>query len=428
MKKLFIRILERTLKIVSSGIIRKYQPLVIGVTGSHGKSSTKEAVFAAVSGFLSTRTSHGNFNNELGFPLAIIGDYREVSGKYFWAKVVLDGFKKLFFKYPYPKVLVLEYAADKPGDLDYLIGIARPDVAVVTGISKIPVHVEFYSSPDEVAAEKAKLIRALPEDGFAVLNADDEYVRLMGKDHKGKTVTFGYSPLADVRLTDFENESVKDAPVGIGFKIVAGNKIMPMRLMETVGRPRSYASAAAVAVASVLNLDLFKARDALLDYIPLPGRARIIKGVRGSWLIDDSYNAAPAAMEAALEALRETKAGRRVAVLGHMAELGRFAEETHLMIGRLAAKSADLLFIVGDRASKIAEGAKEAGMSESKIRRMSDPVSAKSSVVSALQPGDLVLIKGAQSARMEKITAAAMAEPELAKELLVRQYGKWLKS
>lgn len=428
MKKLLIKILERVLKVVSAGIIKKYRPLIIGITGSYGKSSTKEAIFAAIFRSAEVRTSRGNFNNELGFPLAIIGDYESVSGRYFWTKVVWDGFKKLLFKRPYPRVLVLEYGADKPGDLDYLIDIARPDIAVITGVSKIPVHVEFYSSPEEVANEKVKLVKAVPESGFAVLNADDEYVRLMGKDNKGKTITFGYSPLSDIRLIDFENELIKDAPVGISFKLIVGNKILPVRIAGVVGRAQSFSSGAAIAVASILKMDLFKARDALLDYVPLPGRARIVKGVRGSWLIDDTYNASPAAMESALEALKETKAKRRVAVLGHMAELGRFSEEAHLQIGALAAESADLLFAVGERAAKIAEGAMMAGMNESRIRRMSDPVSAKSSVIAALQPGDLVLIKGSQSARMEKITAAAMVEPERAKDLLVRQYGKWLKS
>lgn len=426
MKKLLIRFLQAILKIISSGIIRKYRPLIIGITGSYGKSSTKMAVFSAISPFMNVRASHGNFNNELGFPLSIIGDYRKISGEYFWLKVIFSGIKKLIVKSSYPQALVLEYAADAPGDLDYLISIARPDISVVTGVSKIPVHVEFYSSPEEVVTEKAKLISALSESGSAIINADDDYVRLMGRANKGKTVTFGYSLLSDIRLAEFKNDVSGNTPTGISFKIIAANKILPVKIAGTVGRAQTFAAGAAVAVASVLNLDLFMVRDALMNYSPLSGRGKIIKGVRGSWLIDDTYNAAPAAMESALEALRETKAKRRVAVLGHMAELGQFHDEAHLIIGKLAAKSSDLLFVIGEKAAKITEGALSAGMDESKIRRMADIDSARASVVTALQPGDLVLIKGSQSARAEKIVAAAMAEPERAKELLVRQYGKWV--
>jgi UDP-N-acetylmuramoyl-tripeptide--D-alanyl-D-alanine ligase len=160
----------------------KYKPKIIGVTGSFGKSSAKEAVFHVLSyGERKVRRNRGNFNNELGFPLAVIGDFDHLGGVFFYLGAALKGFRVWLGKSDYPKILILEYGADKPGDIKYLTEIARPDVAIVTGISDIPVHVEFYPSSEAVAEEKFNLVKALNENGTAILNADDALVAKMAE-------------------------------------------------------------------------------------------------------------------------------------------------------------------------------------------------------------------------------------------------------
>lgn len=427
MKQTLIKLLEKTLKRLSIRIIKKYDPTIIGITGSYGKSSCKEAIYAVVSKFKKSRTAYGNFNNELGFPLAIIGDFKQVSGKLFWIKAVLTGIRAVLFRVDYPEILVLEYAADRPGDLDYLIEIAKPHISVISGISKYPVHVEYYPSPKDVVTEKSKLIKCLSEKDFAVINADDEFTKLLGKDTKAKSVFFGFNKLSDVLINDFENNVEKGAPKGISFKLVSDNKILPIKLSGVLGKAQSYAFASAIAVAEILELDLFAAKEALQGFKSLPGRANIIKGVRGSWLIDDTYNASPAAMFGAIEALAETKSDRKIAVLGHMAELGNLTAEVHREVGKaVAGNKIDLLFLIGEKSYKIAEGAIAEGMEENRIKKFSNLIEAQKYIPSIAGPNDLILIKGSQSARMEKITYSLMAEPELAKDLLVRQYGRWI--
>ncbi len=429
MKQTLIKLLARILKNLSVKLIKKYKPIVIGITGSYGKSSSKEAVYAVVSKFKKSRTAYGNFNNELGFPLAIIGDFKQVSGKLFWIKVILTGIKSALLKVNYPEILVLEYAADKPGDLDYLLDIAKPHISILTGVSKYPVHVEYYSSPEEVVKEKSKLIKVLTESDYAIINADDEYIRLLGKETKAKVISFGSYGLSDIHIQDFKNIVENNIPQGISFKIISDNKILPMKQDGVLGKAQTSAFASAVAVAVILELDLFVAKEALQNFKSLPGRAKIIKGIRGSWLLDDTYNASPAAMFGAIEALSETKSDRKIAVLGHMAELGNLSDEVHEAVGKLAAeKGINLLYLIGEKSQRIMDGAIVAGMDEKNIKKFVDINEAQNYIPSVIGPNDLILIKGSQSSRTEKITKILMAEPELAKDLLVRQYGKWLNS
>jgi len=185
------------LAFLARGIISKYKPKIVGITGSFGKSSTKEAVFSVLSSNRKKiRRSRGNFNNELGFPLSIIGDFKKTGGVFFWLKAILKGFYVRLFKVDYPDILILEYGADKPGDIKYLGRIARPDVAIITGISDIPVHIEFYASIEEVVKEKSALLKLLKQDGTAVLNADDELVAKMAEGLDRDTIFFGFNPEA----------------------------------------------------------------------------------------------------------------------------------------------------------------------------------------------------------------------------------------
>src|SRR3989344_3451537 len=197
----YLKIIIRQLAIWT---IRKYDPGIIAVTGSVGKTSTKEAIYTVLKNHRKVRRNSGNFNNEIGVPLTILGDWDKIAGKYFWLKVVLVSCLRFIVRWRYPELLILEYAADKPGDIKYLLDIAKPQVGIVTAIGDIPVHVEFYSGPEAVAREKAKIVEVLPSAGFAVLNYDDLVVFDMRERTRAHIFSYGFGDGATMQISNFE--------------------------------------------------------------------------------------------------------------------------------------------------------------------------------------------------------------------------------
>lgn len=395
-------ILQYILKKLAQLTLWRYKPGIIGVTGSVGKTSTKEAVKAVLSRFRNIRASAGNFNNEVGLPLTILGPWQEIGGFLFWPKVFLVSISHLILKARYPEILVLEYAADRPGDIRYLLSIARPQIGIITAVGDIPVHVEFYASPEAVVREKVRLIEQLPAVGFAILNIDDETVAGLKEQTRAHLLTYGFSEKADVRITNFENRFNGESP-GITFKLEHSGSTVPVRLTGVFGRGHAYASAAAAAVSLIFGFNLVKIADALTDYQSQPGRMRVLPGVKGTWLIDDSYNASPLSMHAALETLKGLKAKRKVAVLGDMLEIGKYAPEAHEEIGWLTGRIVDVLVTVGLRAKFIAEGAREAGLAYGNILSFDAADEARKEVQQLIKKGDLILIKASRAIGLDKI-------------------------
>jgi UDP-N-acetylmuramoyl-tripeptide--D-alanyl-D-alanine ligase len=432
MKKVFVKLLEIILKRLAKSTLLKYKPQIIGITGSVGKSSTKEAVYAVLRNKKRVRANQGNLNNELGLPLTILGDYdyykedsRNKAG--FWIKVIFTGISGLLKYNPnYPEALILEYGANKPGDIEYLLQIAKPDVAIITAISEIPVHVEFYNNPEALAREKSRLVSALGAKGVAVLNYDDDVVMQMKEKTRAKITTFGFKEGADIRAINFENQSEGMKPIGLSFKMEHMGNTVPVRMANIFGRSHVYNSLAAAAIGIINDMNLVEIASAMMLYRPLPGRMRLVKGEKNSWIIDDTYNAAPASTEEALEALKSLPAKRRVAILGDMAQLGEYSIASHEATGRKAAAIADIIVTVGSKARFIAEASHKKGFPKNKIYSFDNSDDAKTIVEDIIEEGDLILVKGSQVTRMEKIVLEIMAEPKKAKDLLVRQYGRWL--
>lgn len=431
MKKTLLKILQFILKKLARAAIKKYKPVVIGITGSVGKSTTKEAIFTVLKQEKKVRASRASLNNEIGLPLTILGNYENVQtagGLLFWLGVIGAAILNLIRRIDYPEILILEYAADRPKDIDYLLSVARPDIAVVTAVGKIPVHVEFYSGPAEVAKEKSKLVGALPLKGWAILNYDDESVLSMKDKFKtGSAITFGFNEKADVRIIGFENKSDGHRPVGVVFKLEQGENFVPIKIEAAFGRSLAYAGAAAAATASIFNINLAKVSSALAFLKPLPGRTKLIRGIKSSYIIDDSYNASPSSIQAGLEIIKELDSGRKVVILGDMEELGKYTIQAHQEIGRLAGQIGEVIIAVGEKAKFIAEEVKQTAP-DKKILIFKDSETAKLEVQKIIRSGDLIFIKGSQAMRMEKITLEIMERPELAFELLPRQYGKWLRN
>ncbi|MBI2591484.1 MAG: UDP-N-acetylmuramoyl-tripeptide--D-alanyl-D-alanine ligase, partial [Candidatus Brennerbacteria bacterium] len=309
---------------------------------------------------------------------------------------------RLVFKMKYPEILILEYAADRPGDLKYLLNIARPKIGVITAVGDIPAHVEFYSGPESVIREKARLVEQLSALGFAVLNIDDKAVAGLKEYTRAHLMTFGFDRSADVRISNFEIQ-FDSKPFGISFKIEYKGSFVPIRINGVLGRSQAYSIAAAASVGLIFGLNLVKIAEAFADFKSLPGRMNLIDGIKGSYVIDDSYNASPLSMHAALETLKEIKATRKIAVLGDMLEIGKYSIEAHETIGDLAAGIADILITVGPRAKFIAESAKVAGLSEEKIFIFDKVELAGKKLQDLIKKGDLMLIKASRAMQLDKI-------------------------
>lgn len=418
------KLLQQILKILSKAVIKKYRPLVIGITGSVGKTSTKEAVFAVLSASgesserrknkLIVKANDASFNNEIGFPMAILGLSKP--GRLIWILNLLKSLDLILFRDKnYPEILILEMGADKPRDIDYLLDIAKPQIGIVTAIGELPVHLEFYSGPEEVAREKSKLIKALPPDGLAILNYDDEIVFEMRDSSRVQAVTFGFNEGAQIRASDlmYFADTEKRAAGGISFKVNYDKNVVPFRLTNALGRHQIYAALAGIAVGLYFKMNLVEIARALENMEFPKHRMKLARGVKNSWLIDDTYNASPLSTQAALNTLKEfgdkvisrAGAGRKIAVLGDMKELGVFTEKAHRLIGNLAPLCAEYLFTVGPAAKFIADSAFNQ-MPKENIMIFNDVDEVKGAIRDFISEGDVVLVKGSRAMAMEKIVEA----------------------
>lgn len=411
------RLLRAVLSFAAAQILRKHKPRIIVITGSVGKTSTKEAIAAVLGKSFRIRKTERNLNTEYGVPLTIIGVTPQTSS--LSIAIIIRGIfaavRQIILKNAnYPETLILELGADRPGDIRYFMRWLKPKISVVTAIGEIPAHVEYYSGPEEVAREKSWVVRNLPQNGVAVLNSDDFAVSDMRNATKARSLSFGFSENADVRIIEYGL-----GEDGIAFKLFSNGSFVPVTLKGCFGKPHAYAAAAAAAVGFAMNLNLVEIADALLMYQHPPGRMRLLKGIKNARIIDDTYNASPMAMRTALETLGQLPAKRRIAVLGTMREIGKFTFEAHETAGHLAAAVADIILTVGDTAKIICEGAKSKGFKPECIMHFAKAEEAGPALQKILQPGDCVLIKGSRSIHMEKIVEEIMAEPERAGELLV---------
>ena len=421
------------LKILAQATLWRYKPVIIGVTGSVGKTSTKEAIYAALKNKFNVRRNIKNYNNEIGAPLTILGQETGGRSLWHWLRVFLIGFFQIFYARNYPKILILEMGADRIGDISYLTSFIKPYISVITAIGEIPVHVEFFQSANQVAREKANLVSVLDKDGWAVLNFDDERVRSMVNRTQGQIFSYGFGKAElssgegiDLRAfgVELHLEDLKES--SLSFKIDYQGSNVPIKLFGVLGRHQVCAVLAAMAVGLILKMNLVEIAQGLKDYRPPVGRLNLIRGIKNSWIIDDTYNSSPSSSFAALDILAEMS-GRKIAALGDMLELGAFTEKAHRQIGARAAQVADILLAVGERAIFMVDEAKKSGLPENKVFYFASSEEAGRVLQDLIGEGDIVLVKGSQGIRMEKITKEIMAEPERAKELLVRQEEEWMR-
>ncbi|MEK7148634.1 MAG: UDP-N-acetylmuramoyl-tripeptide--D-alanyl-D-alanine ligase [Patescibacteria group bacterium] len=425
-KTLLRNIVTKILEAEAKLVLRKYNPKIIAVTGTVGKTSTKDAIFAVVGEALVASKSMKSFNSEIGLPLTILNCENAWLNPLLWFKNILKGLILILTRVHYPKWLVLEIGADKPGDIAHATLLVVPDVAVITRFGDVPVHVEFFKSPEELFDEEANIVKALRSTGVLIVNADDERVLALREKTKAKSLTYGLKAGAMFRASNIQTAYEGHMPVGTTFKLEYDGNVFPVAMHGVLGVQPVYSALAAIATGVYLKLNVVDIIGRLSLHMSPPGRMRVLSGIKGSSIIDDSYNASPVAAEAALEALKSIKTkGKRIAVLGDMLELGKFTIDEHKKIGKLAGSFVDLLLAVGPRAKYIVEGALDADMSEKNIIEFDDSRLAGKYLEGIIGAGDIVLMKGSQGIRMERAVEEIMAEPERASEFLVRQEEEW---
>ncbi len=346
----------------------RLDPLVVGVTGSIAKTSTKEAIAAVLARRYRTLKNEGNLNNEIGLPLTVLG------------------------LGPEHEAAVLEMGMYVGGEIADLARIARPLIGVVTAVQA--VHLSRIGTLDAVEAAKGELVEALPHDGVAILNADDPRVARMRGRTLARVRTYGLSESADVTAERVESAGV----AGMRFVLRAAGQRRPVTT-PALGRHAVQNGLAAAAVALEAGLTLDEIAAGLAAGWTAPHRSELV-AIGGVLLLDDTYNASPGSMTAALDLL-STLPGRRVAVLGEMLELGDAHDAGHRAVGEAAAAAVELLVVVGAGATGIADGARAAGLDPSRIVRVPDRDAALDALRPRLGRGDVVLLKGSRAAQLD---------------------------
>lgn len=429
------KILYFLLRKLASWTLARYRPKVVAITGSIGKTSTKNAIYRVLSSSFKVRKSYKSYNNQVGVPLTILGFKTPGRDVFAWLKILLLSLARVFYQADYPKILVLEMGADRPGDLKYLTSFVKPHVAVVTSIGTS--HMEHFESGDDLAKEKATLVKALDKsEGKAVLNFDDKEVRETGLEVDAEVIFYGLKSKANFRADD-----VKFNEDGMSFKIESSGNSVPVKI-PVLGRSQVYNSLAAVAVGSLFSLTLVEMVDTLSHFKGGKGRCRILAGKKNTTIIDDTYNSAPKSLENALEVLEKINGqGRKVVILGDMLELGTKSNKLHKKMGKKAAQVGNLLVFVGSKSGYFKKGAlqvcakgedkkrKEKRKTEKKKRKKIEEFKnykkLNQRILSLLKPGDTILVKASQGIRLEKTVEKILADSLSADELLVRKDKEW---
>jgi UDP-N-acetylmuramoyl-tripeptide--D-alanyl-D-alanine ligase len=351
--------------------LRDAHPIpAVGITGSVGKTTTKEATAAALGARLRVLRTAASFNNEIGVPLTFLRIE------------------------PTHEVAVIELGFYVPGEIADLCRFVRPRIGIITEIPAIPVHFARTPNVEAIAAGKAELIESLPDDGVALLNADSPRVRALAPRTRAHVVLFGESEDATLRAVDVN----ADGLAGLRFTATYEGKRVPVQL-PIPGRQLVPAALAALGAAHALGVPLEEAAVSLGTFEQPAHRMEIRRGA-GVTVIDDSYNSSPIAVQAALAVLRDVK-GRRIAVLGDMLELGSFSAGAHEALGRDAARSTDVLIGIGELARTAVDAARASGLAEA--HWASDLGEALVLLRGKQQPGDTILVKGSHSLALDRL-------------------------
>jgi len=431
MKSFFKSILVYVLTLLARATLAIYKPKIIAITGNIGKTSTKDAVSAVMATQYLARGSYKSFNSEIGVPLTILGGGSHSGKKIGWISVCVRAALRLIVREEYPQWLILEVGADYPKDIYTITQWLRPDIAVLTQFGEVPVHIEnFKNDRDLVIKEKAYLPQALKKNGTFIFYGDDMDTQGIAQHTQHTQMTFGFRDTNTVQILETKT-MYTDKGVVRGMEYIIKTQhagIVTIQKEGFLGNTYAAACAAACAIAQICDVEPKYIQDALTAYVPETGRMRILEGVKNSILIDDTYNAAPKAMQHALDTLGDIDTPhKKIAILGDMLELGKHTEKAHRDVGAKVASVAHILITVGIRARFIVASALDAGMKDDQIFQFEDSRSAGKFAESLIQEGDIILLKASQGIRMERATEELLRYPEFKNALLPRQSNEWQK-
>ncbi|MEK7096400.1 MAG: UDP-N-acetylmuramoyl-tripeptide--D-alanyl-D-alanine ligase [Patescibacteria group bacterium] len=411
MKNTFKNIIYKVLKKNARRVIVEHDPFVIAVTGSVGKTSTKEAIYQVLSDQYGAdvRKNYGNLNTEIGLPLTILG-YEKVPSRILWPIFLVSAYFKPVFIKKYPKYLILEMGVEKEGDIEYLTGIVQPDIAIITSVSG--AHLENFSDLSQYQNEKISIIKDIKDNGTVFVNADDPE---LDKIESAQKIGINKSNV------DYHGEIINLGIDGTEIRIsCTGHKISVKS--KLLGAQLAYSSLFAFAVASWMKISLLKVGKSLEKIKPVPGRMNYIEGEGNIKIIDDTYNSNPQSAKYAIDFMDALKySGRKVIIFGSMNELGGESESHHLEVAKYAKGKVDMAIFCGDNAKKQVETFGESGTAFPNRKELT------SKIKTLLKENDLVLIKASQNRNFfEEVVKVLMKDKNKAKELLVRQNKIWI--
>lgn len=426
MKTIFKKIIFTILKWEAILVLKRFRPRIIGVAGSVGKTSTKDAVYSALKDFVSIRKNKKSFNSDIGVPLTILGLETGWSSPKMWLQNVVLGLKPLFAK-AYPEWLVLEMGTDHPGDMKKLMSWIKLDYAVFTRFPDVPVHAEYFARAQDVNEEDAQMMYGLKPDGILVLNADDEKISELASRSTYRTVWYGFSDKASVYASNMEvTYDEEGIPVAQNVKVNFRSNSVPFSINGALGAQHVYPVLAALVVAKEMGINMLDVLESMRTHQVPPGRMNLVAGVGSITLLDDSYNSSPIAVTQALKTLGGLKVDTKIAVLGDMAELGKYTKHEHEKIAHVFLENhISHVVTLGERASLIFDEAERLKIKH--LYHAQDHDDAVQKVLEWADGNTVVLVKGSQSSRMEKISFDLLYDKQRAGELLVRQDSFWKK-
>lgn len=412
MKNAYLKLIYRILAFYAKKLIQKHDPFVIAITGSVGKTSTKEAVFQVLHDKYgdAVRKNFGNLNAEIGIPLTILG-YEKIPNRFIWPVFLLFACFKVNVK-NYPKYLILEMGVEHPGDIDYFCSIVRPNIAIITSTSA--AHTANFKDVSEFQKEKLSIINHLKENGKAITNYDDLILSKLDQDNI-------FSVAIDNDKADYRAENIKLSLSGTEFRIAkTGHKISVKS--KLLGKQMIYPQMFAFSIADLMGMSLIETGKSLEKISPIPGRLNFIEGKNNIKIIDDTYNSNPTSAKLAIDFLSEVSFnGRKIAILGNMNELGKDEQLFHEKVAEHSSDKFDLVAFVGANSISMQKKYKGDSLCFKSRKELVNNIN------KIVKSGDLVLVKASQNNNfLEEAVKKLMKNPDLAKEQLVRQSKEWM--
>lgn len=423
MKNVFRKWMLGVLKFLAKIKLKKMHCKVIGVTGSVGKTTCKDAIYDILKSKFNVYKSEKSYNSEFGVPLTILHQQSGFSSLLSWIVILVQGFLRTFFvrdKYDY---LILEMGVDRKGDMDFLMKIARPDFAVMTAIKAVHIDKGQFDTIQGIFEEKRKIFDRLNEGGIALINIDDEIISKIYKKGDRHQLSYSQEKEADLSVKNF-TRTEKGIEFDVMIKGESSHFAVPI-----FGKYQLTNILPAIGIGVLTGVSAEEMKGALAQFKLPPGRMNIIEGLKSSLILDSSYNASP---EAVLEALKildffgKKRQQRRVFVFGNMNELGNRSKEFHKSVGEKIPQHTDVLITVGPDVKISAESAIHNGLSKEKVKSFDSAHDAAEYYKTIMNDRDVILVKGSQNnVRLEFFIKEVMADPEKAAEKLVRQDKNW---